>query len=249
MNRDTFEKFVLDNLIDITYNEINYLQSIDRQFAIRSPLIMSNKISYDKENLKKPLGDLYYLYDKHKNLCKDYLGDHSVRLDRHKTAAILMCAVLEFEPIKYFSAHKDRLPSIEVILANARIAFRFACAYAVSALYTSFCYKLETYTKQGNIEEAHQYEYIIEKFTEKASYFFPKTRDGLPNYIDNYVKVIFLEFNKWQIGNEDNEISYALLSDTFYWLDIFAKLNLGLKVEVTDDKLDGGLIRQIPTNL
>lgn len=224
MDRDSFNNLINENLIPIIKNEMDYLKDRNNEFQISSPLL-------NKHNEKKAFGDLYFLFDKHKLQCKDYLGEHSVKLDRHKLATVLMLSVADFAPIKVYSSYKTRNISEELMLANYRIAFRFACAYAVKALYVSFRDKSTNPDHCEDYNEQEKYVVAAQILKDNGAPLFPKTRKDLPTYIESYVKILYKQY---QENLYSDFIPYALFSDTFYWIDVYNKMQLGIKIENLD---------------
>lgn len=259
MDRKEFAKLIKNNLLRIVSDEIKYLKAEkdNSAFFVYSPLDKSDK---DSEFIDKQIRELYYLYDKHRLQCKDYLGNHAVDLDRHKLATVFLCMTLEYQPIRFYSKYK-RVCSEQLALANYRIAFRFACSYAMIALFASFVFKINN--KKKEIEDIRKQEvkngYLnqcqimeleveIEKLTnakeclkERGYPFFPQTRPHLDDYVVNYIKVLYLQFSRTY---KHSIIPYALIADTFYWIDVYAKMQL--KIDVSPIDYEYGLNRFAP---
>lgn len=268
MDRLIFNKLIIDDLLLIINDEIEHLHRDDnnRNWIIESPLqIKEEKILLDlKKGLKDEkeanecykeissqiehgLKELYYLYDYHKLGCKDALGNHAIDLDRHKLSVIFLCMIISYRPIRFIRRPRCEYPSQDLVLANYRVAFRFACSYASRALFNSFIVRKEEYeTKYKNSGENNDnlnrkismYSEAMSKLEKQGRLSYPATREGLEKYFENFIKVLYLQFD--DIG-EDDSIPYALLADTFYWLDVYTKLKLG--VEVREEEYPNGLRR------
>lgn len=243
MDKRVFYKLIEDNLCRIIEDEKKYLMETYPEFNIIS------KFEYEPEAQKK---ELYYLYDKHKVHFKEHIGNVAVDLDRHKLATVFLMVVLEFSPIVYAKMNRKLDYPTELILTNTRIAFRFACAYASMALFSSFVFKKDELEdkiadpKQSkdiekNIKDKLMYEKAIQQLKEKGGLDFPSTRAGLDKYVDNYLKVIYRQYSY------GGGIPYTLIADTFYWIDCYNKLRLGVKVEPEEYK--NGLNRYDPNIL
>ena len=267
MDRSNFNKMIIDDLLLIVYDEIEYLHHTDPSWTIKSPLevkdinvikkLKSGEIEQKEadvcyksisDQIEHELRELYYFYDHHKLSCKEYLGNHAIDLDRHKLSVVFLCALISYGPIKFVNIRKREYPSQDLVLANYRVAFRFACSYASRALYNSFMVRKDEF--EGKLKEVSNddkeelnrkvkmYSEAMSKLESQGSLFFPATRDGLDKYVDNLIKVLYLQFD--DTGEED-VVPYALLADTFYWLDVYTKIKLG--VEVEEEKYPKGLRR------
>ena len=214
MDRRNFERLIKEHLVVITKNEFDFLSNSYRNYGL---------VNYLDEELDTQIERLYYLYDKHKLLCKDYLHDHAIHLDRHKVAAILMCAVIDYAPIGYRDKNFVATPR-DILISNYRIAFRFACSYGVLALHASFKFRLKE-EKDPIIKD--KINNALKMLAERGYPFFPQTREKLMGYMDNYILVLKNIFDR---GISYDDIPYTLFADTFYWLDNYAKIQLGLDV-------------------
>lgn len=223
MERKTFDSYIKENLIPIVQDEVEYLKKEYPQFTVSSKLLEYNT---DKE-FDKISGEIYYNFDRHKLMCKDYLGEKSVRLDRHKMATVFMFAVCDSTPIDFFTHFKSRIIPEELALCNYRVAFRFACAYDSSALYTSFIDKIAN-PKKEDLNAVKDYERAADLLKENGALLIPKTRSEIPPYVDSYLKILYKQYEEKEFSDF---IPYAIFSDTFYWIDIYNKIKLGLKIE------------------
>lgn len=251
MDRKVFKVLINDYFYDIIIDELKYLRNRNTGFQIISPLECKEDSLdlYDKQ-----IGELYYLYDYHKLHFKDHLGNHSVNLDRHKLTVIYLCMLIDYQPIVFINKYKKKLVyTEEMALVNYRVAFRCACAYATSALFNSFEIrlneyrrKLETSSEEEKVElgtTLHSYENALEKLKQNGTYYFPSTREHLEKYVDTYIKVLYSQFNS---NADDKVIPYSLIADTFYWIDVYNKLQLG--IEVNPEEYTNGLSRNVPSD-
>lgn len=255
MDRDTFNEMMIDDLLPIVYDEISYLQQKDPAWHVYTTLNIKEKEllnglekgtpNYDKisDKIGSELRELYYQYDYHRLNCKDYLGNHAINLDRHKISTVFLCMIISYRPIRFSSIHRREYPSQDLILANYRVAFRFACSYASRALHNSFSVRKEDCEKNKETTKVEMYENAMSKMEEKSILAFPATRPGLEKYVDNLIKVLYLQFNNM---SEEDSIPYALLADTFYWLDVYTKMKIG--VEVDEEDYPNGLRRNAPND-
>ncbi len=254
MDRDTIEEYLIDGLIPIIQDEIKYLKS--KKVAFESPLMNiiekyssnrnNNLQSLDKKEFSRELGMICYMYDYHKLECKKGTGDKSIKIDRHKIAAIFLCAIVDYKPIRKILISEDvgENEKVEIRVINYRIAFRFACYYARIALFHTF---VDKSTDEDKINSSIDYEdtNTIETYKhakdimqKKHLYpYFPMTRPALDKYMDNYVNVLYLYIN--EIKELNVRLPYLLIADTFYLLDVYTKLKLGISVPSEDYKEKG----------
>ncbi len=244
MERQLFVKFIEEKLYDIVDDEYHYLTDKYEGTIIKNKLARRGSIE---------TGELYYLFDKHKLQCKDHMGAHAIVLDRHKIAAIFMCMVIDYAPLQWIE-NSEVVPQ-EVLTANVRIAFRLACTYNMISLDHSFELKMkELEGLQSNeaknncnaellaweTQDPNKYKQASQKLRERGYPYFPLTRKELESYFDNYILVVHNVF--CQINTNDEIPPYTLFADTFYWMDVYAKLSLGIPVGF--DNLENGLRRQ-----
>ena len=246
MDRKVFKELIDDYFYDIVMDEIEFLRNCNTGFQIVSPLECKDK---DYDLYEKQIGELYYLYDTHKLQFKDYLGNRSVSLDRHKLTVVYLCMLIDYKPIVFVNKYHKKLSyTEEMVLANYRVAFRCACAYATSALFNSFEIRKDEYKsklEKCNGEEKKElettlrsYENAMVKLKQNGVYYFPRTREHLEKYVDTYIKVLYSQFNT---NSDEIMPPYGLLADTFYWIDVYNKLKLGL--EVKPEEYPNGLSR------
>jgi len=242
MDRKIFRKLVDDIFYDIVKDEVKYLKKTGIGYVVYSLFDIKDENPEEYEQL---IGELYFLYDKHKLQFKDYLDNHNVSLDRHKLAVIFLCILIDYKPILFYSKYKGEARyTQDMLLANYRVAFRCACAYASSALFNSFLMKIEELNHkcetndEESIKERQTYLKAIETMKENGTYYFPRTRKPLETYVDNLIRVLYQQFS---LLDEDQAPPYCLLADTFYWIDVYNKLQLGL--EVKPEEYPNGLSR------
>lgn len=270
MNINDFNSYVLDGLIPILQDEFKFLK--DNRACVECKLLdaynnnankngnidyYENTSAKMEDDLLNELGELYFLYDSHKLKCKCSTGQKSIRIDRHKVAAIMLCLIIDYTPIKFLK-NIDKLKldeeiKVQVRVVNYRIAFRFALYYARVSLYASFANKTNETNKfafknngqdeYGNTKE--DFDCAIKLFENHEYPYFPMTRDGLDSYKDNYVILLYLYFNELPT---DVVRPYLFIADTFYLLDVYAKKELGLKVPSVDYG-DKGLAHYLPEEI
>lgn len=250
MDRKVFKEIIDNYFYNIIMDEVKYLNSRETGLQIVSPLESKKKRIdlYDKQ-----IGELYYFYDTHKLQFKDYLGNKSVNLDRHKLAVVFLCMLIDYKPIVFVNKYSRKItytPELleEMALVNYRVAFRCACAYASSALFNSFDIRIKeckdnlnecNEERKAEIETSlHKFEAASNILKQNAVYYFPKTREHLDKYVDTYIKVLYSQFN---FSTDKQLPPYGLLADTFYWIDVYNKLQLGL--EVKPEEYPNGLSR------
>lgn len=251
MDRKKLEVFIADNFLDIVIDEIKYFQNTFNDFSIKINVpILANLDKYElDEVMQLPLknridaihsevGFIYFYYDLHKVRCKSLFKMQNKTLDRHKISSFLMLAVMDYMPIRAKGKILEKEIVNELIYLNYRIAFRFAMSFAAKSLFHSFADKVKEYQElldkdKDNKKEYYQqmkkeYEIAIEKMKKYNCLLLPKTREELESYVFTYIKSIYIQM---KLLDKKELLPYMLISDTFYWIDIYTKMQLGITVE------------------
>lgn len=84
----------------------------------------------------------------------------------------------------------------------------------------------------NNHKISNCYTSAIKKLETSERLELPSTRAEIPSYFETYSKVLYLQLS----NREPNSfVPYGLLSDTFYWIDVYNKFLFGLNVEPDQD--------------
>lgn len=235
----------LPRIMDDEYNYITQKIADVRIVSKYFGILINQGHSCNHSKLQGFLAEFDYYYAKNSIYFKEALRAKNISFDRHKVATLIFATLIEMEliNIKRSSSQFDQY-SEYLALLDIRIAFKFACVYSTHALYTSFVYKEQMLNEQLNKGEflnekerlevnnkINQYGSAKEKLAQRGSIFIPVTRDELESYEKSYFKVIYLQLHN---QNAKKIFPYALVSDTFYWIDVYTKLKLGIDVEAEE---------------
>lgn len=139
-------KFLKDNYIAVVIDECKSLPKYS--YRIRGV----ERVKSAQNNLELQLTPCAIMkiisnIDIHDNLMLKNFNTNQISLDRHKQSVLLMLSIIDYMPLEKKTiddiVHLNENEKLSLELVNFRIAFRIACRYAASALYTSFEYMLD----------------------------------------------------------------------------------------------------------